>query len=184
MDVDVVVGGSVDLYWAPPEGGVRLVDVPEFERLRDLRAHDRVVYCMGNSEFHGHVYELLGRRRGVVVLHDVRLTGFYRWYAGVERPADPERALAERIRAMYGDRLPAEVMRDGAPGWDRQVALGIFMTREVQSLAERCFVHSGFAREVVELDRGPLDRWVEVSVLPFGLPMRRRRRVVRPGRAR
>ena len=94
VDVDVIVGGAVDRY-APPSGrGVRLIDVREFERLGDLRQHDRVLYCMGNSEFHGHVYELLGRCPGAVVLHDVRLTGFYRWYAGVECPEDPVRALA------------------------------------------------------------------------------------------
>ena len=164
------MGRPVDLYPAPPERGVRLMDVREFEQLRDLRQHDRVLYCMGNSEFHGHVYELLRRRPGAVVLHDVLLTGFYRWYAGVERAEDPERALTERIHAMYGDRLPAEAMQDGAPTFERQAALGIYMTRELQSHAEQCFVHSKSAREVLELDRGPLDRQVQVSVLPFGMP--------------
>jgi glycosyltransferase involved in cell wall biosynthesis len=110
------------------------MDVREFEEFGHMRQHDRVLYCMGDSEWHGHVYELLRGRPGVVVLHDVRLTGFYRWYAGVERPEDPERALADRIWAMYGDRLPAEAM----PG--------------------------------LELDRGLLDRQVDVCVLPFGMP--------------
>ena len=170
VDVDVVVGGAVDLYAVPPGRGVRLVDVREFEQFGDLRQHDRVLYCMGNSGLHGHVYELLRRRPGVVVLHDVRLTGFYRWYAGVERPEDPEQALADRIRAMYGDRLPAEAMPGLGSAPDRQAALGVYMTQELQSFAERCWVHSRFAREVLQLDRGPSDREVPVSVLPFGLP--------------
>ena len=158
VDVDVIVGGPVDLYAAPSARGVRLIEVREFEQFGDLLQHDRVLYCMGNSEFHGHVYELLRRRPGAVVLHDVRLTGFYRWYAGVERPEDPERAFAERVHAMYGDRLPAEATQGLAVAFDRQAALGIYMTRELQSHAEQCFVHSKFAREVLELDRGPLDR--------------------------
>ena len=66
--------------------------------------------------------------------------------------------------------LPAEAMRGLAAALDRQAALGMYMTRELQSQAERCFVHSEFAREVLELDRGPLDRQVPVSVLPIGLP--------------
>ena len=169
VDVDVVVGGAVDTYAAPSGRGVRLIEVREFEEFGHVSQHDRVLYCMGNSEFHGHVYELLRRRPGVVVLHDVRLTGFYRWYAGVERPEDPEGALDERIRAMYGERLPAEAIPGLGSAFDRQAALGIYMTRELQSYAERCFVHSRFAREVLELDRGLLDRQVEVSVLPFGL---------------
>ncbi len=169
VDVDVVVGRPVDLYAAPSGRGVRLIDVREFEQLGELRQHDRVLYCMGNSEFHCHVYELLRRLPGAVVLHDVRLTGFYRWYAGVERPEEPEQALVERIGAMYGDRLPAEALQGLGSAFDRQAALGIYMTRELQSYAERCFVHSRFAREVLELDRGPLDREVRVSVLPLGI---------------
>ena len=169
VEVDVIVGRGVDLYAPPPGRGVRLVDGREFEQFGDLRQHDRVVYCMGNSEFHGHVYELLRRRPGAVVLHEVRLSGFYRWYAGVERPEDPERALAERIDAMYGDRLPADARQGLATAFDRQAALGIYMTRELQSLADQCFVHSRSAREVLELDRGLLDRQVQVSVVPFAL---------------
>ncbi len=170
VDVDVIVRGAVDRYAAPGGRGVRLIGVREFEEFGDLRQHDRVLYCMGNSEFHGHVYELLRRRPSAVVLHDVRLNGFYRWYGGVERPEDPERALAERIAAMYGDRLPAEALQGLASAFDRQASLGIYMTRELQSYAERCFVHSRFAREVLELDRGPRDRPVPVSVVPFGVP--------------
>ena len=170
VEVDVIVGGPVDSYAPPPGRGVRLIEVREFERLADLLQHDRLIYFMGDAEFHRHVYELLRRRRGVVVLHDVRLTGFYRWYACVERPEDPESALAERIQAMYGDRLPTEAIQDMGAALDRQTALGIYMTREVQGYAERCLVHSRFAREVLEFDRGPRDRQVPVSVLPFGLP--------------
>jgi glycosyltransferase involved in cell wall biosynthesis len=167
VDVDVVVAGSVDRYLAPVWRGVRLVGVREFQR--DLRQPDRVLYCMGGSELHGHVYELFRRGPGVVVLHDVRLAGFYRWYAGVERPEDPGGVLAEWIDAMYGDRLPVEAIGGLESAFDRHAALGMYMTRELQSRAERCFVHSEFAREVLELDRGPLDRQVPVSVLPVGL---------------
>jgi glycosyltransferase involved in cell wall biosynthesis len=169
VDVDVIVGNEVDLFSTPGERGVRLMSARDFERQRDLYQHDRVLYCMGNSEFHAHVYELLRRRRGTVLLHDVRLTGFYRWFAGAERQSDPEGAFAEQIHAMYGDRLPAKVAQDGAATLERQVALGIYMTRELQSHADQCFVHSKSAREVLQLDRGPLDRQVQVSVLPFAL---------------
>jgi glycosyltransferase involved in cell wall biosynthesis len=169
VDVDVVVGGAADLYAEPSGRGVRLMEVREFEELGHVAQHDRVLYCMGNSRLHGHVYALLRRRPGVVVVHDVRLTGFYRWYAGVERPEDPEGALDERIDAMYRDRLPVEALQGLGSAVDRQAALGVYMTRELQSYAEQCLVHSRFAREVLELDRGLLDRQVQVSVLPFGL---------------
>ena len=169
VDVDVIVGRPVEDYPAPPERGVRLIYARDFEQLSAVRQHDRVLYCMGNSKLHAHVYELLRRRSGAIVLHDVLVTDFYLWYTGVQRPDDPERALAERIREMYGHRLPPEAT-DGTPlPYERQLALGIYMTRELQTLSEQCFVHSESAREVLELDRGQLDRRTRVSVLPFAM---------------
>ena len=171
IDVDIIVGRALDEYGVPNEYGVRLIDHREFDRLRSLRQYGQVLYCMGNSPFHGYIYELLKRRRGAVVLHDVQLlTGFYRWYAGVERPDDPERALADRVNGMYGDRLPPDVTESGAMAFRRQAILGIYMTQELQSHAQHCFVHSKFARDVLELDRDPDRRQVPVSVLPFGMP--------------
>jgi glycosyltransferase involved in cell wall biosynthesis len=123
---------------------------------------------MGNSNFHGHVYELLRQRPGAVVAHDVRLTGFYGWFSGQERPEDPASRLAERIEAQYGQRLPPTA-GEQSPSWERQAALGVYMTREIQEYAELLFVHSRYARDVLELDRGILDRRVPIEVMPFGM---------------
>jgi len=170
VDVDVVVGDPLDHYAPPLERGVRLVQANSARVAESLRQPDRVVYCMGNSSFHRHVYELLRERPGAVVAHDVRLTGFYGWFAGLERPEDPAGRLAERIEALYGARLPPTGPGEPAPGWEKQSALGIYMTREIQQYAEQIFVHSRYALDVLELDRGILDRSVPVSVLPFGIP--------------
>ena len=45
----------------------------------DAHAHefDRIVYQFGNSEFHTHMFGLLERHPGVVVLHDFYLSGIY-----------------------------------------------------------------------------------------------------------
>ncbi len=168
VDVDVVVGSPLDHYAPPQERGVRLVQARSFHL--GLCQPDRVLYSMGNSSFHGHVYELMRQRPGAVVAHDVRLTGFYGWFAGQERPEDPPGRLAERIEALYGPRLPPQILNEGSPSWERQSALGIYMTREIQQYAEQLFVHSRHALEVLELDRGVLDRQVPVAVMPFGMP--------------
>jgi glycosyltransferase involved in cell wall biosynthesis len=168
VDVDVVVGKPLDHYAPPQERGVRLVQARSFHL--GLCQPDRVLYSMGNSSFHGHVYELMRQRPGAVVAHDVRLTGFYGWFAGQERPEDPSGRLAERIEALYGPRLPPQIINEGPPNWERQSALGIYMTREIQQYAEQLFAHSRHALEVLKLDRGVLDRQVPVAVLPFGMP--------------
>ncbi len=169
LDVQIVVGRAASEYQVPGEAGVGLIGVREFDAMRDVLRPDRILYCMGNSEFHGYVYDLLRRHRGSVLFHDVRLTGFYGWYAGTEVPADPAGRLAEWIDALYGPRLPAKAT-DSVPSWETQLELGIYMTQDVQRYAEQCFVHSELARSVLALDRGPADPDVPVSVLPFGMP--------------
>jgi glycosyltransferase involved in cell wall biosynthesis len=170
VDVDVIVDNPIDSYAPPKEPGVRLAHSSSFRATEQLRQYDRLVYCMGNSAFHGHVYKLLRERPGAVLAHDVRLTGFYRWFAEQECPENPAGRSRERIEALYGTRLPPSAIAGGMPDWDEQAALGIYMTREIQQYAEQIFVHSHHAREVLELDRGPLDRPVPISVLPLALP--------------
>jgi glycosyltransferase involved in cell wall biosynthesis len=170
VDVDVIVGQPIEEYMAPSQRGVELIEVRTLEQLGALRRHDRVLYCMGNSKFHAHVYELLRNRPGAVLLHDVLVAGFYRLYTNGASPDDPRGAFADRVHAMYGHRIPRDVTISGPLELERQLALGIYMTRELQALSEQCFVHSKSARELLELDRGPLDPRVQVDVLPFGMP--------------
>lgn len=170
VDVDVVVSDPVENHPVPEENGLRLMGAAEFDRSRGTRPVDRIVYAMGNSHFHGHVHRLLRRQPGSVVFHDVRLTGFYGWLSGVERPEDPSTRLAEWIGALYGSRMPSQMSSGQVPSWRDQLAMGIYMTREIQQYAEQCFVHSEMARAVLELDRGVEDRAVPITVLPFGMP--------------
>jgi glycosyltransferase involved in cell wall biosynthesis len=170
VDVDVVVGKPLSSYPEPREYGVSLIEARSFAAAHGVRQHDRVLYCMGNSSFHRHVYELMRARPGAVLAHDVRLTGFYGWFAGVEQPEDPTARLLERIRVLYGARIPDAVLGAGPPPPELQSALGIYMTREIQQYAEQLLVHSRFALDVLELDRGVADRDLPVSIVPFGIP--------------
>lgn len=170
VDVDVVVGNPLDTYAPPQERGVRLVPASTFRLSERLRQPDRVLYCMGNSAFHGHVYELMRERPGALLAHDVRLTGFYRWFSEQENPEDPGGRAKKRVEALYGPRIPETMIAGGMPSWEEQSALGIYMTREIQQYVEQIFVHSNHAREILELDRGPLDKAVPVAVLPLALP--------------
>ena len=46
---------------------------------RHAASYDRVVYCIGNSSFHTHMFELIERYPGVVILHDFFLSGVFNW---------------------------------------------------------------------------------------------------------
>lgn len=77
--------------------------------------YDRVLYQFGNSPFHGHMFELLRRIPGVVVLHDFFLAHIVRhidfsgeapgawWRALYEAHGYP--AVAERAGGMDGEEL-------------------------------------------------------------------------------
>jgi glycosyltransferase involved in cell wall biosynthesis len=62
---------------------------------RHAAGYDRVVYSIGNSDFHGHMFELLRHFPGVVILHDFYLSGIFNWlgYANLRPPADFLRQL-------------------------------------------------------------------------------------------
>jgi len=170
VDVEIVVGGAVGDYARPPEAGVTLIGVEAFRVSGRRSQPDRIVHCMGNSGLHEHVYELLREAPGPVLLHDAQLTGFFGHYAGRERPADPLGRLVERVREDYGERIPSEELASAPLSWRRRAELGIYLTAEIQRHAERVFVHSRFAQEVVERDGAILERRVPVSVMPFAMP--------------
>jgi glycosyltransferase involved in cell wall biosynthesis len=169
VDVEIVVGRAASEYQVPSEAGVRLLGAREFESARAVRRPDRMLYCMGNSDFHGYIYDMLRRHPGSVLFHDVRLTGFYGWYSGTEEPDDPAGRLAEWMRELYGPRLPPHAT-GSVPSWERQLELGIFMTLDVQRYAEQCLVHSELGRAVLQLDRGPREPAPPARVIPFGMP--------------
>lgn len=166
VDVDVVTADPVRGYSIPVERGVRLVAAGERPLFAGLRRYDRIVYCMGNSRFHAHVFELLVARPDAVVFHDVQLTGFFGAIAGNERPEDPSGALGARIQAMYPDLETVLAQADGA----QPPAPAVFMTRGIQRYAKQCFVHSSSALEMLAFDRGSLDRHAPATILPYGLP--------------
>jgi len=71
-DIDIVLAPGRD---EQPWGGA---DLPQRTvAWFDQHAHlfDRIVYQFGNSEFHTHMFDLLERHPGVVVLHDFFLSG-------------------------------------------------------------------------------------------------------------
>jgi glycosyltransferase involved in cell wall biosynthesis len=173
VDVEIVVADPVSGFAEPLDAGVSLVGAEEFRASAGSSRPDRVLYCMGNSRFHEHVYELLREQRGPVLLHDAQLTGFFGYYAGRQRPADPLGRLVERVREDYGERIPPEELASAPLSWRRRAELGIYLTAEIQRRADRVFVHSRFARDILERDGQGLARRVPVSVMPHAMATRR-----------
>jgi len=151
-DVDAFADGPP---WAagPPRGPAG-VPVHHVDRLETVEAciggYDRVLYCIGNSEFHAGALAAMRRRPGVVLAHDVRLTELYA-LGGYREDAVPG-GLAATVERLYDGRIPPEVALRGriAPAdADRHHLL---LVREAVVLSEEFLTTSDFAARLARSD--------------------------------
>ena len=96
-DVDVIVDqDEIDSTWVNANAGV--YSVAWFTK--HGHRYDRVLYQIGNSPFHAHMWDLLERFPGVVVLHDIFL-GDATYYRS-EHGTGPLLGLPMRLYADHG----------------------------------------------------------------------------------
>jgi glycosyltransferase involved in cell wall biosynthesis len=117
--------------------------------LRELKSCDVAVYNMGNHmPYHKHIYEVLMRHPGVVVLHDLVLRDFFFGYFLQEKRAP----LTLARQMVYGEGPEAENMarsfligrHSEAP--DDPIRLRFPMFRSALHRCEGVIVHSEYSR--------------------------------------
>jgi glycosyltransferase involved in cell wall biosynthesis len=152
----------------------RCHDYRLFPKLASVLPYRGVVYQMGNSPYHGFVYEMLAKHPGIVALHDFNLAAFQFWRAhqgGV--PIDNFRA---EIEYCYPDRINEIVPRL----WDWTKERGglqeacskrnLFMNRRVLARAQAVIVHSAWCvGQVAETHPEFVEK---MTVVPMGATMR------------
>ena len=143
---------------------LRLFDLAE----RARGGYDEIVFALGNSEHHAAALALLRGRGGIVLAHDVRLSGLY-WWTATMRPDLEPRGFRGALAAMYGHKIPPELGVEGGVDYESADRYGVYMAREVIGLAERVIVHSRYAAQIARLDAAPGDEG-KIEVLGFGVP--------------
>jgi len=157
-DIEVIVNQSrVDDPWI--RANVPIRDVSWFDQNADR--YDRVLYHFGNSTYHQHMFGLLERHRGIVVLHDFFLGNVIAHMDGVGyAPGFWDTALyASHGYHAVQERILAQEPSDIA--WKYPVNLAILQQ------ADGVIVHSEFARKLADLwygDRYSLD-WSKIPLL-------------------
>ena len=149
--------------------GVEVASARSFHVAAETRGgYDAVVHAIGNSEYHAAQLQLLREQPGLVLAHDVRLTGLYAWAAGLRPEVEP-RGFHGALRAMYGNRVPWWVGSVDSIHWQQAERFGIYMAREVIGLSQRFLVNSAYAAEVARLEapEGDADK---IDVLGFAYP--------------
>ena len=170
-DIDVIIDqAQLAAPWVSAHCGVR--DVQWL--LDHAQGYDRVMYHFGNSSYHKHMFELLARVPGVVVLHDFFLGDIHNYLAvhGVV-PHGLFRALYESHG--YAALGVWAVEKNGAAVITQYPAnLGVVQ----QSLG--VIVHSEHARQLAQTwyGRELAHRW-QVVALPRALPQKGNRQQAR-----
>lgn len=91
--IDVIVQQDEEISDPWIQGNSSIRSVKWFEDNAHL--YDRVLYQFGNSPFHAHMFDLLQRHPGVVVLHDFFLSGAIKWISENENPGFWAQSLLE-----------------------------------------------------------------------------------------
>lgn len=166
FDLDVFADGLDREPYAPvAPAGTEVFSARSLPAIDGLRGgYETVLYAFGNSDNHVQALELLRRRSGVVLAHDVRLTNLYA-HGAKNRRAVPG-GLPGSISRLYGDAFPAALGARGRLDPSEEEHYGILMAREVIGLAERYLVSSEGALSLAALDAAPGDSG-KLAVLPF-----------------
>lgn len=154
-DIDVVCQSAVTDPWILANCRVRTI--AWFEQHGDR--FDRIVYHMGNSAFHDHMFALLARHPGVVVLHDFYLSGIVNY---IEHVGVAPNALVDALYDSHGYSALIAQQREGrlASIWAHPC------NRQILDDAMGVIVHSRYAQQLAQSWYGPGagDDWV---VMPF-----------------
>lgn len=126
----------------------------------------RILHCIGNSEFHTHVPDLVARYGGLVLAHDVRMNGLHR----MRTAADSKVRLSPLVRERHGAQLAGELgelerNNDLAEIHSRLDAANVYLFDAAVRGADRVAVHSHFAKRLADFELGGS---IDVHVVPFG----------------
>ncbi|SEO21132.1 Glycosyltransferase involved in cell wall bisynthesis [Duganella sp. CF517] len=156
-DIEVVVNqADVQARWVQANFTVRSADWFDANAGR----YDRVLYHFGNSGFHAHMFALLARHPGVVVLHDFYLSGAMHYLSSLAHSGDAY------VRALYRSHGYGALMHEQAEG--REASYYRYpCNKQVLDDATGVIVHSRYSRQLAErwYGAGQADDWHAIPLL-------------------
>jgi len=149
--------------------GCETFDAQSFPAVeRAIGGYERVVYVLGNSEYHSGALAALRSRRGVVMAHEVRLTNLMRLTARCNGAKNGP--LAEAVRRAYGDDAVDPEERHATASAEEIERLGVLVLREIVTDADQLLLSSEAARRLAANDLGP-ELSPRLGVLPFAMAL-------------
>ncbi len=172
-DVDLVIDqNAVTDNWAL--ANCEIVTTDQFEQRSRAGIYQRIVYQFGNSHFHAHMPDLLARHPGMVVLHDLYLSGMQNWRQTMAAPGAFFSALVEThgygaIRTFTRNGIGDTIRQYPANGPIVENAVGLVVHSQSNlAYLERAGVDPAFLRHIPLLRTPPTIRREGARAL-FGL---------------
>jgi glycosyltransferase involved in cell wall biosynthesis len=156
-DIDVVVNQpEVKERWVEANFPVRSTEWFDANAER----YDRVLYHFGNSGFHAHMFGLLARHPGVVVLHDFYLSGAVHYLSSLNREAN---AYCRLLYQSHGYDALLHEQEEGREASYYQYPCN----RQVLDHAAGIIVHSSYSKQLANrwYGAGKSDDWRYIPLL-------------------
>ena len=119
----------------------------DFEELAEQNHYDNIIYQFGNSDNHIYMFEMLKKHPGVVVLHDVFLSGVIFWMTG--RKGKLEEFIDEVIYSHgdKGKKLVEKAKKNIIP-WEHLI-WNLQINKRVIDNATHVIVHSSWDKQSI-----------------------------------
>lgn len=141
--VDIIAATEIDDPWALANCQIRTLSWFEAHG----QDYDHILYQFGNSSFHAHMFDLLERFPGVVVLHDFFLSGAFHYLNSISGRG----VFARALYASHG--YPALAEYD--PHDHLSLILKYPLNKQVIDDATGVIVHSRYSQEQARKWYGP-----------------------------
>lgn len=155
-DIEVIARSDIDNPWILANCTVR--SITWFEE--HANEFDRIIYHFGNSEFHEHMFDLLSRFPGIVVLHDFFLSGI------IGHLEHTNRAPNALTQALYESHGYTGLIQQKSEGWLGSV-WAYPCNKKVLDDAIGVIVHSQFSKQLAATwyGAGTSDNWAIIPHL-------------------
>lgn len=117
----------------------------DFENLKQLRKYDSIVYQVGNSDNHAYMFDLIRKYPGVVVLHDIFLSGVIYWITAKVGKLDEFIEEVIYSHGDYGKELVEKAKRNQI-NWDYLI-WNLQVNKRFLDNATEVIVHSEWDRK-------------------------------------
>jgi len=164
VDVDIVAEDP-DTLTIPTSPSISLITAHGLLMRDEILAYDEVIYVMGNSAHHTLAYDLMDQRRGSLMVHEARFTGFFEWYG---RNRDNESDWFHGFLRQEYDGVEPSVGRDGWVTHQEAAEEGLYLLGPLIDMADRVLATSTFTAELARLKRP--NRGDDITNIGFGYP--------------